>query len=396
MLNKFSVPFKRLLGDGLNHAVSVRISPDCSKVAAGDLSGKVFVWSLTGDKALPHAMAKVSVDEETSDGHARTPVCWMPDSAHLIAGSGDGKVKEFDADDWNGAPSEVLVAKGRRITCIDVAKGRVLAGCDDGSIVSVDMNAAATAATVKDLGKLHAGPVCSLSWSSDGLRFASVGDDKEAFVIEAANTWVRRIDPLLGRSAHSVRWSPDGDRFAIAAGSAEVYDVRTGVRQRTLGRNVLDLDWSPDNRRIATAHADGNIRVWDATTGQAVRVLRSHESQVHSISWSADGSVIASAAKGKADAVRVWLVRDLLSAAAASSPSDTKHKAASRSRTPTPTPPAPTSVQPTAAATTAAPQSSWGGHKGVAGTGPAPAAAATAATAATTATAASAKHHRSE
>jgi len=49
---------------------------------------------------------------------------------------------------------------------------------------------------------------------------------------------------------------------------------------------------------------DNSVRIWDAATGQCTSVLERHSSSVWSVSWSHDGTKIAS---GFADnSVRIW------------------------------------------------------------------------------------------
>jgi WD40 repeat protein len=51
--------------------------------------------------------------------------------------------------------------------------------------------------------------------------------------------------------------------------------------------------WSPDGRSIATGDANGDLRVWDAQTGQCVMSWSDLKSGINSIAWSPDGSRIA-------------------------------------------------------------------------------------------------------
>ena len=70
---------------------------------------------------------------------------------------------------------------------------------------------------------------------------------------------------------------------------------------------VTSVSWSPDGSRIATASEDQTVRVWDARTGVEALTLKGHSDRVNSVSWSPDGSRIATASDD--DTARVWDAR---------------------------------------------------------------------------------------
>ena len=70
------------------------------------------------------------------------------------------------------------------------------------------------------------------------------------------------------------------------------------------------VDWSPDDSKIATggfvinSHQEPVIRIWDATNGQVLHVLRAEERGIWEVKWSPDSQYLASA--GIDGTVRVW------------------------------------------------------------------------------------------
>jgi WD40 repeat protein/serine/threonine protein kinase len=62
------------------------------------------------------------------------------------------------------------------------------------------------------------------------------------------------------------------------------------------GSHLYGLELSSDGRRLAGGGSDGNIKIWDATTGQEVHTLRGHADQVRCVAFDADGGRLASAA----------------------------------------------------------------------------------------------------
>jgi serine/threonine protein kinase len=103
---------------------------------------------------------------------------------------------------------------------------------------------------------------------------------------------------------HSVAFSPDGKRLASAAGwygtpgEVKVFDAATGQEKLTLkghSRGVLGVAFSPDGKRLASASQDRTVKVWDATAGQETLTLKGHTNAVSSVAFSPDGKRLASA-----------------------------------------------------------------------------------------------------
>ena len=61
--------------------------------------------------------------------------------------------------------------------------------------------------------------------------------------------------------------------------------------------------WSPDGRRLATFSADKLIRIFDAETGELMRLIERTGKKIWSMSWSLDGTMIAGGAE---DELFIW------------------------------------------------------------------------------------------
>jgi WD40 repeat protein/tRNA A-37 threonylcarbamoyl transferase component Bud32 len=155
----------------------------------------------------------------------------------------------------------------------------------------------------------HTGAVRSVSFSGDGLRLASAGDDGSIKLWDARTG--QELATLRGHPGPvtSVAFCGDGQRLASAGHGkmVRVWDARTGQPLAALeGRaDIADrvLAFSGDGQRLAFADGDG-VRLWDARTGQELTTLRGHVAA--SLAFSADGQRLASA---DLETVKLWDTR---------------------------------------------------------------------------------------
>ncbi len=135
----------------------------------------------------------------------------------------------------------------------------------------------------------------------------------------------------------SVCFSPDGRRLASGSydqtvrGEVKVWDAQTGQELLTLQGHtgpVSSVCFSPDGRRLASGGQgmslhdqyllnrrrlasggqDKSVKVWDAATGQELLTLRGHTDAVLSVCFSPDGRRLASASGevNRPGEVKVW------------------------------------------------------------------------------------------
>ena len=110
-----------------------------------------------------------------------------------------------------------------------------------------------------------------------------------------------------GERGGSVAFSPDGTRIVTggvrhknnSGGEVKVWDAKTGqvlVRVNLSPDVVLGVAFSRDGTRIATANHNKIATVRDAATGTALVELKGHRGSVNSVAFSPDGTQVVTAA----------------------------------------------------------------------------------------------------
>ncbi|WP_326599592.1 WD40 repeat domain-containing protein [Streptomyces sp. NBC_01803] len=106
-----------------------------------------------------------------------------------------------------------------------------------------------------------------------------------------------------------IAWSPSGLWLATASrdGTARIFEASSGRPLRVLRSGdamVEGVAWSPDSTRLATASRDEVVRIWDVASGEVLASFSGASDIVRQVAWSPDGRWVA--ATSRDCAVRVW------------------------------------------------------------------------------------------
>jgi hypothetical protein len=105
-----------------------------------------------------------------------------------------------------------------------------------------------------------------------------------------------------------IAYSPEGTLVAVGRGATvEITDAATLEPVTVIAGHagtVWSVTYSPDGTHLATASHDGSARVWDAATGQPRLTITGHTDTVWSVAYSPDGTHLATASHD--GSARIW------------------------------------------------------------------------------------------
>jgi WD40 repeat protein/serine/threonine protein kinase len=265
---------------------SVCFSPDGLRLASASEDQTLIVWN-----------AATGQEVRRVKGHTRgvTSVCFSPDGRRLASASLDNMVKVWDT----ATGKELLTFKGHiggvLSVCFSPDGGRLISASNDNTVKVWDAVLGQGVLTLQ----AHPGGVPSVCFSPDGKRLASasgqLGKAGEVKVWDALTG--QQVLSFKGhtKGATSACFSPDGRRLACASDKmVKVWDVATGHELLSLPGNI-GVCFSPEGKRLVTASDDRTLKVCDAATGRLLLALQGHSASVTSVCFSPDGQRLASA-----------------------------------------------------------------------------------------------------
>jgi WD40 repeat protein len=150
--------------------------------------------------------------------------------------------------------------------------------------------------------------VAALAVSADGTRVASAGDDEKLVVLDA-RSGRKLVEAELETKPYAVAFSPTGDVVAVGVMThVRLYRARDLALIAELDASwyagVFALAWSPDGKRLATTAGDDLVRVWDVAARRELPLRAGgHAWHVRRVGFVADGKIATAEARGP---LRVW------------------------------------------------------------------------------------------
>ncbi len=155
----------------------------------------------------------------------------------------------------------------------------------------------------------HKSWVTYTSVSPDGQLLASGSSDKTIKIwqmytgiciktLEAQNTWE---SPAI--------FSHDGKILALTdKKTVQLWNLSTDECVKTLLSEswAKSIAFSPDTKLLASGNQDHTIRVWDLDTAKCIKTLQGHIDWVWSVSFNANGEILASGGGNYDRTVKLW------------------------------------------------------------------------------------------
>jgi polar amino acid transport system permease protein len=250
-----------------------------------------------------------------------------PDNSRIAAAANDGKVYLWNTQE--GWKSSALAGHKRSIVGVGFApdSATLISGSEDGEIRLWDVGAGRVKQVI-DAGMR----LMDMALSADGSVLGLIGKDGTIRVLDmTSGQTIQSIDPNPD-SGLTIAVNRDGTLVAADDGtSIQVWDARTGDPVRILTsycedqtratqqaceeadedwlgheKQVTALAFSPDDTILASGSADTTIIFWDVETGEVAWPSIGHWATVTALTFHPDGRTMLSG--GMDNKIRSWRI----------------------------------------------------------------------------------------
>jgi serine/threonine-protein kinase len=305
------VPSQAVVLDTVGPLNALGWSPDGTMLAtAGNSDGSVRIWkNSTWDQI---ALLQGNSKEVNS-------LAWSPKGDYLATYDKENKVILWDVKTWSQTAS-FFIHNGENYFHKNILW--TIDGMHIGAL-SID-GVQLFAFNNPNKYDLFCTSICvysGLTFSPDGKEMASLGPKASSgYRIYIWNLSTKKLTSSLeseeGTYQEGIEWSPDGKVIAVGA---DVWNSQTNnniiqsvwfwrmdtktrinpTEQNTHTGTISDISWAPDSSQLASGGINGNILLWDPTTGDPWYAFASDSIglatmiNICSIAWSPDGQLLA-------------------------------------------------------------------------------------------------------
>ena len=314
---------------------SVEFGPDGTRLISGSFDGTAKVWDLADPTADGFGSQLLSVGDNDSPNGMRA-VSYSPDGARFIATSAAGQAVVYDAatgqqmlalqghapglggeTTYNGITGADFSPDGKLIaTASDDLTARIWDASTGDELFTLKGHdfASATVPPHEGVIKVTFNPASSFAATAgaDGtVKMWSVEDGRmvldqlahpDSAVVDLA---FNHDGSLLATGAFDGSTKVSRVSETPAAGEAMIalQELYTLIGHTSA---VYGVSFTPDGSRLATASEDGTAKLWDAATGQELLTLTTQPQGLLDLAITPDGKYLATA--GRDGAVRVFVL----------------------------------------------------------------------------------------
>ena len=231
---------------------------------------------------------------EGSIGH----IAWSPNGRLLASPSDDGAVRLWDVE--RGECMRIIESRAGVVACVAFdGSGTVIA---TGSVHdAVRLWDPSSGKLIRTLGGPTEG-VSHIAFDPTANNLACAGLDGLLKLWNARSGKLHQARMLGTNTVRSLSFDPKGNHLAYGCGKSQIAictrnasPVRAIIGIVPDGQDITALEFDPVRNMLASAgFPSSTIRLYNQSHGSLTRILESHTDSVNSISFSADGQLLAS------------------------------------------------------------------------------------------------------
>ncbi|NSW95820.1 MAG: WD40 repeat domain-containing protein, partial [Bacteroidales bacterium] len=256
--------------------------------------GRVLKWNL---ERPDQSMQILYSDSEIIDVLAVSP-----DANWLACGGRDARIRMLPVN-GNYSPYELKGHTGGIKSLIFSYDGKTLySAALDGKVLKWDL----AAKTYTDLSTNVTG-ITSIDLSASGDYIAGINSDGGALVWRPDRNSDRIRIESPGKMIKSLKFRPDIPVLAVGYddGNIEMWDITTGKRISEIkahSSGITDIKFNQRLSQMATASTDGTLKLWDTNDLSGLPVcFNDNSGLVVTIEFSPDGQLLISGTDGKSN-----------------------------------------------------------------------------------------------